>query len=287
LTPSGTLKQAVRKNDGYPYDEIHLFSDAHVPPGRSYKYLIDDEIELEALRSLMRVPDRDELAGEYAFAEEARSYRDKKGVMLTAPLNGVGDPLMWLSGVENTIYSAIDRPDFLNEYIEILSGWNMDWLRVMIDMGADMVLRRGWYESADFWSPSLYREFLLEPLRREVALAHEAGLKYAYVMNSGVMPLIDELKQTGIDLLTNTEPEKNDLALLKAKVGNQFSLCTGVNNYHVIEEGTEDDVEAAVKKRWKNCRRAAGLSSRQATASITPARSIAKGRNGSRKTFTK
>jgi len=244
-TPAGKLRQAVRKN-GYRHDEIHLFSDDHVPPGRSVKYLIDREEELAALRCLLKAPERRELDGAYGFAAEARQFCDRKGILLTAPLWGIGDPLMWLSGVEGTLFAAMDQPDFLHEYIQILSDWNMAWLTIYLEMGADMVLRRGWYECADFWSPALYRDFLSEPLRREVNMAHEAGAKYAYVMNSGVTPLTEEILRTGVDMLTNAEPEKCDLAKIKRAANDRVALCTGVNNYHVLEDGTEEDVETAV-----------------------------------------
>ena len=218
VTPSGSLRQSIRRDAGYEHDSIPLFCDDHAPPRRSYKYLVDSEEELTVLKRLLKAPKRNELDVAYEFAEAARAYCDANGILMSAPLLGVGDPLMLFSGIENILFAAMDEPGFLHKYINILSDWNLELLRIWIDMGADMILRRGWYESSDFWSPGLYREFLLEPLRREVDLAHDAGLKYAYIMNSGVTPLADELAKIGIDILANVEPDKNDLALIKQKL---------------------------------------------------------------------
>jgi len=243
-TRAGTLRQSVfADRAGRRY--VPLFSDEHVPRAVSLKYLVGAEPDLAPFRELMKAPDKDELRDEYDFAKQARAYSASRGVPLAGGLTGIGDPLLWLSGVENILYAAYDTPDFLRAYIKILSDWNIAKINTYIDMGADFILRRGWYESADFWSPRLYRDFLLGPLKKEVDLAHAAGLRYIYIMNSGVAPLVGEIAESGIDILSNAEPEKNDLAFIKAKL-NKAALCTGVNNYHILENGAEPDVEAAV-----------------------------------------
>ena len=246
MTPEGALRQAVRLGGAYPDGPVALFSDAHVPPRRSAKYLVDSPDELAALRCLLRAPTPAEVAPSLVHAAEVRRFCDARGILMSGTLQGVGDPLMWLSGVENVLFAAMDEPEFLDEYVDIVSRWSMAHLRLRLDMGVGLILRRGWYESADFWSPALYERFLLGPLRREVELAHDAGVKYAYVMNSGVTPLAGLIRQAGVDILTNTEPEKDDLRVIKGVIGGAVTMCTGVNNYHVLEAGGEDEVEAAV-----------------------------------------
>ena len=244
-TPKGVLKQEVRKID-YESDRIHLFSDHNVPPGRSIRYLIESESDLEVFEALLKPPTERELEGVRKYAARARSFCDEKGIMMTGGLDGIGDPLMWLSGIENTLFAAIDNPKFLHRYIEILSSWNIACEKLLIEMGVDMIIRRGWYESGDFWSPSLYKEFLLNPLSREVQTAHEAGVYYAYIMNSGVTPMIDCLLKSGIDMLTNIEPDKDNLVEIKNKLAGKIAVCSGVNNYHIIELGSVDQVDLAV-----------------------------------------
>ena len=250
-TPKGVLKQEVRKID-YESDRIHLFSDHNVPPGRSIRYLIESESDLEVFEALLKPPTERELEGVRKYAARARSFCDEKGIMMTGGLDGIGDPLMWLSGIENTLFAAIDNPKFLHRYIEILSSWNIACEKLLIEMGVDMIIRRGWYESGDFWSPSLYKEFLLNPLSREVQTAHEAGVYYAYIMNSGVTPMIDCLLESGIDMLTNIEPDKDNLVEIKNKLAGKIAVCSGVNNYHIIELGSVDQVDLAVFHALKN-----------------------------------
>jgi len=110
------------------------------------------------------------------------------------------------------------------------------------------VVRRGWYESTDFWSPALYERFLLEPLKAEVGLAHEAGATYDYVMNTGAMPLLPHFAEAGIDMLSNVDAlaPYTDLRAMKQTFGRDHALCGGVNNHRVVEVGTEEQVRAAV-----------------------------------------
>ena len=248
ITPKGKLMQGVRKNGHYPFDTIDIFSDHLVPPGRSYKYMVDCEEELEALSYIFSAPKDDSVyAHAKAYAAEAKKYADDRGVILVGGIDGIGDPLLWLSGLENIVFMGADNPKALHRYIEILSDWNLQRIRVYADLGADTVLRRGWYESTDFWSPQLYREFLLPALKKEVALAHSAGMKYTYIMNSGVDALADLIAEAGVDMQTNAEPETCDIARLRKSFQNRVAMCTGINNYHVLEMGTKAEIEEAVQ----------------------------------------
>jgi UDP-N-acetylmuramyl pentapeptide synthase len=47
-------------------------------------------------------------------------------------------------------------------------------------------------------------------------------------------------------MLTNIEPDKNNLPEIKSKLAGKIAVCSGVNNYHVIEMGTADQVNSAV-----------------------------------------
>jgi len=246
-TPKGILTQAVRKNEHYPFDEISMFSDHLVPAERSYKYMVDSSQDLDALEYIFSEPENSEYDWTWGFVKEAKKYADKKGVVLTGCIDGIGDPLLWMSGLNNIVFMSADEPESLHRYIEILSRWTMRRIEVLLDMGVDTILRRGWYECSDFWSPAMFREFLLPALKKEAELAHSAGMKYAYIMNSGVDALAGLIAEAGIDMQTNAEPETNDFIGLRKTFQNKVAMCSGINNYHVIEAGDETDIDAAVR----------------------------------------
>lgn len=246
-TEKGNLSQVIRKSFDYPNASIPLLDDLHVPPGRSVKYLIENEEDLECLECLFKL-DEKEINMFYKYAAKAKEFCEENGIILTGDLDGVGDPLLWLSGMENILIAAMDNSEFMHRYVEIISKRALKYLEIFLNTGVDLILRRGWYESTDFWSPELYGKFLFNPLKKEIDMTHQAGAKYAYIMNSGATPLTDYFKELNIDILTNLEPMKNDIPHIKKEIGHQITLCGGVNNYHVIERGTEEEVEMAVKE---------------------------------------
>ena len=247
VTQKGSLRQVVRETDDYP-DTIDLFSDHNVPPSRSKEYLINTEADLEKLECFFRVPTG---SPRKAFIEEAaaaRRFCDDNGLILSAYLWGVGDPIVWMSGVQGAILAAMDRPEFFSRYVEVVAGWQRDLVELAIDAGVDLIVRRGWYESTDFWSPSLYERYFLGPLSREVAMAHQAGVIVTYVMDSGAMPLLGFFEQAGIDIYSNIDPAAphTDVVEIKRTIGGAVTLCGGINNYHVLEHGTTQQVVDAV-----------------------------------------
>ena len=72
--------------------------------------------------------------------------------------------------------------------------------------GVDLFVQRGWYSTTDFWSPDLFEQHVLPNLRRNVACVHEAGAKFAYVMTTGIKPLLRFLPEAGVDLLYWVDP---------------------------------------------------------------------------------
>ena len=125
MTSKGPLTQVVRKTEDYP-DHIELFADHNIPPTRSKRYLVEGEADLEKLECLLKTPGRDELRAFFDDAKAAKAFCDQKGIMLTGYLLGIGDPLAWFSGHHNAILFAVDQPDFLKRYIEILAKWNAE-----------------------------------------------------------------------------------------------------------------------------------------------------------------
>jgi hypothetical protein len=247
ITPKGNLKQIVKKHE-YPSDSIRLFADHNVPESRSKKYLIEKEEDLEKLEYILVPPDDNDFQWYRQRIREARRFCDEKQVLLAGYLQGIGDPLLWMSGIETVVMSPVLNPDFMKRYVDIVARWNKKLLEIQIDAGIDLIIRRGWYESADFWAPDLFHEFLFEPLKQEIEMAHQAGVYFTYVMNSEVEPMLDIFRELGFDVYSNIDPMTvgMDLADLKHEIGDCITLYGGVNNFLVIENGTVDQVRKAV-----------------------------------------
>ena len=247
ITPKGTLYQIVNKTKDYP-DAIELFSDHNVPAMRSHEYLIKDEEDIEKLEYIFKFAKNNELDDFYKKAKKIKSFCDRKGIIFSGWTMGFIDPLIWLAGVENTIFAAIENSVFFIKCKKILTEWNQKVTELMIDVGVDLIVRRGWYESTDFWSPDLYKKFIFDDLKKNINTAHQAGVKFCYTMNSGYMPLLEFFKELKIDILSNIDPHtpNTNLESIKNKIGKEIALCGGVNNNLILENGTEKEVENAV-----------------------------------------
>jgi hypothetical protein len=251
-TAAGTLQQVIRRTEDYSGKDTvaTLFSDFNVPPARSLHYLVEQESDLEALEYLLR-PLSGEALWEYrADAARAREFCDQHDLTLSVYLLGLGDPLIWMSGVERTVEIALLEKEFCRRYVEIVAAWEYRLLELALESGVQHVVRRGLYEGMDFWSPRLYEEFLLAPLQAEVELTHQAGATLEYAMLSGYMPMLDLIRRSGADMLGNLDPHARgtDIAAVRVAIGDAVTLCGGVNNYHTLELGTEAEVRQAVEQ---------------------------------------
>ena len=121
-------------------------------------------------------------------------------VGLNAGIQGI-DTLMWLCGGVEPLIWGFEQPGFLEALIDIVGAWNRTRLAIHLETGCDLVVRRAWYEGADFWSPSFYRQFILPGLKEEVEMAHEAGARFGYILTSGIVPLASEIVESGVDVI--------------------------------------------------------------------------------------
>ena len=256
-TPDGALRQVVSRTEDYANDyfskgrdSLDMFSDYHVSAHRSRRYLVEKEADLDSLAYLLQPLSGNALGHYREKARRAKQFCDQHQLTLAVYQLGVGDPIVWMSGVERTLQMAMEEKDAFRRYVEIVARWQRQVLAIALEAGAQHVVRRGIYESTDFWSPGLFEEFLFDPLRQETALAHQAGATVGYVMLSGYMPLLDLIRKAGLDMLSNLDPAAHgtDIRAIRAALGDAMAVCGGVNNYLVLERGTEEDVRRAVRE---------------------------------------
>ncbi len=164
------------------------------------------------------------------------------------------DALMWLCGAVKPLYWAYDESDFLEELIEMIAVWNRKRMEIYLDEGVDLLIKRAWYESTDFWSPALYERFIAPVLKKDVELTHQAGAKFGYIITSGMMPLMENFIDIGIDVIIGVDPVQGrgtNLSILKEKANGKVCLWGGINGFLTVEKGTEDEVRYAVENALK------------------------------------
>ena len=265
-TPKGSLSTTIKQSEDWPYGiNVPLFDDYVAP--RAVKYLITEMKDLEKLEYLLQPPTNEDINTFHEEAERLKKIAEDKELLVCGGWNswfqkkdykihggdyglmGI-DALMWLCGPSNPIYWAFDNPEFLQEIIQMIHKWNKRRLELYLDEGVDLIIIRGWYEGTEFWSPELYDKFIAPALREEIEMAHQTGAKFGYISTSGIMPLIDNYMDIGIDVLIGVDPimgKGTNIKILKDKTKGKLCLWGGVNGFITIERGTEPEIRTAIE----------------------------------------
>jgi len=262
ITPKGILNTVVRKTSDWPYgDSIPIFNDYLTV--RSKKFLIEKEQDLESLRFLFAEPTNEDIVNFREKSNQLKKFASKKGLLISggwrsgtpekcAPEKGINrdggmmgaDALLWLCGVENAIFLAMDKPEMIGEILKIISEWNIKRMQIYLEEGIDLLIKRAWYEGIEFWSPIFYRKYIFPILKKEIEIVHQAGTKFGYIITSGGMPLLDDFLELGIDVLIGIDPKMGnwDFKKLKEKLTGKICLWGGVNGPLTIERGAKKEV---------------------------------------------
>jgi len=245
-TPGGVLRTEVRQTPDWRWgDHVPFFDDYLVP--RSKKHLVERAEDLEALRYLLVPVTNAEVAAFRQESAPATEQARRHGLLLAGGWGAAADIVVWLMGFTNMLMLTQDEPDFIRELLGMVSEWNRARLQVLLDAGIQLYLKRIFYESTDFWSPRLYRQFLQPILKADCDLAHQAGARVGGMMTTGTLPLVDALVEAGLDAIIGIDPAVTDLAAIGAKAAGRICLWGGINGYMTVEQGSEAEVRAEVR----------------------------------------
>jgi len=249
-TPAGKLQTSIRLSDDWPHGDHIPFVDDYQVPRAIKPLLTGDAAELEALQFLLTPPQSEDMAQFKTEAERAHAFAREQGVLVAGGW-GIGvDMADWLCGFENLMLLENDRPAFVEALLEMIHVWNQQRMAVVLSGKVDLFIYRAWYEGCDFVNPRIYRKVILPRLKSDAALAHEHGAMFGYICSSGILPLLDDFLEAGIDVLIGIDPVQGtntDLAAVKKKTTRRISLWGGVSGAVTVEMGEEKEIRAAVR----------------------------------------
>lgn len=263
-TPRGALTQKVRQAGGWPRaDSFCMFNDWIVP--RAVEQLVKPAEDLQKLPYLLG-PFRDEAIEKLRVsAAAARELARAEDLLLVGGWSSINsmlarddgvmgaDAMSWLSGFEEVCALSLLQPDVIREYARIIHEWNLRQLQIYLDVAApDLILRRAWYETTEFWTPASYRQIILPLLKREVELVHQAGSRMGLISTSAFMPILEDILSSGIDVLVGLDPKEGkgtDLRAVKERfAAARRAVWGGVSGSLTVEQGTGEETEAAVRE---------------------------------------
>jgi len=269
-TPKGPLNQKLIQRLDWPdekdfHEDYIFFSDYTTP--RMEELLVKPEEDLEKLKYFLGPFSKESIESLKEQTKESKKIAEKYGLLQTAGINGYGnmtpegawaqyqlagaDMMAWLSGFTEPMMLSVTNPEIIKEYMTIIHEWTMEQIKIYLEhTDVDLLIRRAWYESTEFWTPEAYSTLVAPLLKKEADYVHQAGKKYGYILTSAFMPLIDTILDTGIDVQIGIDPlqgKKTDIAEVKRKFNEKGSaLWGGVSGPLSVENGTEEDTEQAV-----------------------------------------
>ena len=227
-TPAGQLHAAVKYEAAWPYGmDIPFFQDHQ---GLMVEHWIKTEADVECLGYVFRPPWKKEHFDLLRLrARQSGELADRLQIARGAFIgNGLSGALE-LIGAEKLCMMAIENPGLIDAYLEIDHRMNVRNMEIACDLGADIIMRNGFYETSDFYSPAMLEKFLGRRLREEIATVHQAGKVFSYTINTGVMPILDYLKGLDCDVLLGIDMDfpGADIRAIQAKLGDRKSFWLG------------------------------------------------------------
>ena len=248
-TPKGKLRATVRKTDDYPYDHVPFFSDWAV--SRYVKPWIETLEDVEKFASTYRPPDGEVLSE----AEERLEHLRKLGEKWNVPVVGAGlfalNAPIHLMGAERAVLTSVDSPEVIDSLNEVVHSVNRRKLETMLSWGVKIVVRNGWYDTTDFWSPKQYERWVVPHLREDIELVRSADGIFVYQACTGIRPLLPILRELDFHCLLEPEPVLGgiDMAELKKALPGK-SFWGGISAPVHIGEGTPEKVRKAVREAF-------------------------------------
>ncbi len=255
-TPKGKLKHIMRIPDGdqiegwiIPPEEPRLFEDFNLP--LDLEQPVSSPEDIPKLRYLLCGLSPVQIEEYKDRVKKVSKFAEEKGVMVQAWSAFGMDAVVWMCGMEGAIYLSQDHPDAFEELLEIVYSFDRQRVEAAIEAGGvDVIVERGWYSSTDFWSPEHFRKFTLPYLKRISQMVHQAELLFGYVIDKGVMTLMEEILEAGVDLLYFIDPVQDsvDLSELKSQLKGRLAVVGGLNSSVTLGSGSPEEIRSAVRE---------------------------------------
>ena len=249
-TPRGPLAATLRRTEDYPHgDRIPFFSDWTV--SRYVKPWVETEEDVERLAFVYRAAEGQVVEESRDRLESLRRLADTHRVPIVCGGFFALNAAIHLMGAQQAATASMDRPEVIQRLMEVVHRVQRRNLEVLLSWGANVVLRNGWYDTTDFWSPAQFRRWVVPGLREDIEAVHATGGTLIYQCCTGIGPLLPALGELELDCLLDPEPVlgKLDLRQVAAALPGK-SFWGGLSAPMHIGRGTPEAVRQAVREAF-------------------------------------
>jgi uroporphyrinogen-III decarboxylase len=258
-TPVATLTERLRATDDWEAARartVRIPLEDDFRPSRYLEVPFKSEQDLAALPYIFPLDnplDTQRIIQEHAAA---RALANEFDVPLVANHSAGMDWLLWLYPAQEAVIRLVEAQGMIRRLLGQINAAFGRRLELALELGVNAVIRRGWYESTDFWSPGIFKHFAYPALEKEMALCRQAGVAHIYQMCTGVLPLLPMLAELPFDCLIGYEPvyggQLGTLKRVRSELPGK-SLWGGISGPEHLGRGTAEEVEQAVEKAFADC----------------------------------
>lgn len=257
-TPAGPIRQEVYRTEDWissewpthkhGAQEVQLIDDFNVV--RSRRFAVETEADVERIRYLLWPPTDETIASFRERVAGVSRQAQELGVLVESTVSMGTDMATWLCGTQGMLYMALDRPELFQRLLDIIHERDKRVEEVVLDSPVELVVRRGWYEGAAFWSPALFHDLFLPRIKELTTMAHQAGRLMGYIMSTGFMPMLAYLVEAGYDVHYYIDPVQGgpgaDLRKVKQAFNKKVAVVGGINSAVTLEQGSPQEIRQAV-----------------------------------------
>ncbi len=165
-------------------------------------------------------------------------------------------------GFNGYLMGMLKNPAYIERVNELLLGYQLRYMKNCKDAGADIFWINGDWAVTEkpMVSYELTRRFLVPPLQKMVAFAHELGIPCIKHTDGNIMPICELILDTGIDGLHPIDPMAGmDIGEAKRSFGHRVCLCGNVSCAFSLVSGTEEEVREETREVIRKAGKGGGL----------------------------
>ncbi len=206
----------------------------------------------DSLLASYRTPDPEEPRQYDRIASLVQRYGSTHSIVGGVHCSAFEGP-WYLRGMERFLQDLLINKDYAHELIDRVAGFYLAAGLRLARMGCDILLAGDDVGTQDrmLISPALWREFV-KPRYERLFGAYKRenpDLRIAVHICGSIEPIIDDLIDTGVDVLNPVQPLAMSPARLKKRFGKRMSFWGAVDDQKVLPFGSPQDVEAEVRRR--------------------------------------
>ena len=187
------------------------------------------------------------------WEECARAARETAGnERLVCGFMGTGmfEQTHFLMGFEDTLTNLYEHPKEMHELIDYIADYRIAYVKMLIDgLKPDAIFSHDDWgaKEALFMKPEMWREFYKEPYRRFYGYIRSRGVITIHHADSYLAPIVDDMKEIGIQVWQGTLPE-NDIPALQHHLKGGLVLMGGIGAAIDRPDSTEEEIRSYVRE---------------------------------------